>query len=56
MVKILNKEQRKRASLWGGMSGLLVGAWFLFFLKDNFGFIPALAGALILIWGWKDGK
>lgn len=47
MVKKMNK---KKQSLIGGVAGLLVGAWMLFYLKDMLGFIPAGLGIILLIY------
>lgn len=36
--------------LIGGISGIILGGWMIFYLKDNFGFIPAVMGMLLLTW------
>lgn len=50
-----NKMVKKKIniSLLGGIAGLVLGFWMIFITNDNFGFLPALAGALLLIWGWR---
>jgi len=50
MVKF-TKSQKKRYVLWAGVSGLLMGAWILFYLRNKLGFVFAIIGALILIYG-----
>lgn len=44
----LTKKQKKIYSLIGGISGLIVGGWIIFYLKDMRGFIITIA-SLILI-------
>lgn len=44
-----NKKQLKKVwRFWGGVSGLLLGAWIIFYLKYIGGFIPAIIGAYLL--------
>lgn len=45
----LTKNQRKRWSLIGGVSGLITGFGMIFLFKNNLGFIPAILGALLLV-------
>ena len=42
------KDKRRRA-LIGGIMGLSVGFWMIFIVKDNFGFLPAILGSLLLL-------
>lgn len=51
MVKWL--RDKKRRAFIGGVSALIVGAWMIFVSKDNLGFIPALLGIIIILFGNK---
>lgn len=50
MVVKLNKQQRQKWRFWGGVAGFISGAWMIFYLKDNLGFLPAILGTLLLLW------
>lgn len=50
--KLTLKKMKDRKKFWsfiGGISGLLVGGFMIFYYKDNLGFIPAILGASLLI-------
>lgn len=47
------KEQRKKTAFYGGIAGLVIGFWMIFIAKDNFGFLPAVLGVILLIYGRK---
>ena len=44
----MNKSQRRFWAFWGGISGLVIGGYMIFYLKDLRGFIPAIVGASLL--------
>jgi len=46
------KEQKEKYALIGGIAGLLVGFWMIFFTASKYwGFIPSIMGAILLIFG-----
>lgn len=46
----MRKKQKKFWSFVGGISGLIIGGYMIFYVKDNLGFLPALLGVILLIW------
>lgn len=49
MKKKLTKKQKQQRALIAGIAGLIIGFWMLFVFKNNWGFIPAILGSLLLI-------
>lgn len=49
-IKLLPKDRRRKAFI-GGIFGLIIGGWFIFYYKDNAGFLIALLSLILLIWG-----
>lgn len=45
----LTLDQKRKWSLIGGISGLIVGFYMLFIIKNMWGFVPAIMGALLLV-------
>lgn len=45
----LSTSQKKKWSLIGGIAGLITGFGMIFFFRNNWGFIPGIMGALLLI-------
>lgn len=48
--------ENKKKRFWifiGSVAGIIVGSWMIFYLKNNWGFLPAIIGFLSLIWGRK---
>ena len=35
--------------VWGGITGLILGGYMIFINQDNWGFLPSMAGALLLL-------
>jgi len=49
----LTRGQKRRYVLFAGISGLSLGDWMLFYLKNKWGIVPGIIGALFLIYGNK---
>lgn len=47
--KRLNKKQKAKRSLIGGIMGLIIGFYMLFIIQTNLGLIPAILGVILLI-------
>lgn len=50
----LTLKQKKRWALAGGVSGFIIGGWMLFITKTFWGFVPAILGATLLIFGRRS--
>jgi len=46
----MEKSKKQFWSFLGGIMGLITGGYMIFYSKDNWGFLPAILGALMLIW------
>ncbi len=52
--RTFTQVEKNRYALIGGVSGLVLGFWMIFFTSSRFfGFVPAIMGAILLIWGKK---
>jgi len=51
----MNKQQKKKWSFLGGVAGLVLGAYLLFALKNIWGLVFTIMGALLLIIKRNDG-
>lgn len=46
----MNQKQKKFTRFWGGIAGILLGGFMIFYWHNNWGFIPLTIGALDLTW------
>jgi len=48
-------KQKRTYGFYASIAALLIGAWMIFYLKNNWGFVPSIIGAFYLILK-KNGK
>jgi membrane-bound ClpP family serine protease len=55
MKRYREKYFKKNWSLIGGIAGLVLGFYLIFIIKNNWGFVFTIMGALLLIIKRNDG-
>jgi len=51
----LTLDQKRKWSLIGGVCGFISGFYLIFITKNNLGFLLAIMGAILLIFGRRNG-
>jgi len=46
----LKPRQKQRKAFFAGLLLLSIAFWMIFISQDNFGFVPGIIGAFLLLW------